>query len=74
MIYHSQIHKIRRGKVSASINRTKGRLSIKEDWPVPSDSIAKIVASGLLAAVTIDIEDDVTVTVDDGCTLLAIDI
>ena len=32
-------------------------LSIKEDWPVPSDSIAKIVASGLLAAVTIDIEE-----------------
>ena len=32
-------------------------LSIKEDWPVPEDSIAKIVASGLLAAVTIDIEE-----------------
>ena len=43
--------------------RTKGKtsyrllLSIKQDWPVPKDSIAKIVASGLLAAVTIDIEE-----------------
>ena len=35
-------------------------LSIKQDWPVPEDSIAKIVASGLLAAVTIDIEEGVS--------------
>ena len=37
-------------------------LSIQEDWPVPQDSIAKIVASGLLAAVTIDIEEGVSNT------------
>ena len=35
-------------------------LSIKEDWPVPQDSVAKIIASGLLAAVTIDIEEGVS--------------
>ena len=35
-------------------------LSIQEDWPVPNDSVAKIVASGLLAAVTIDIEEGVS--------------
>ena len=35
-------------------------LSIKQDWPIPGDSIAKIVASGLLAAVTIDIEEGVS--------------
>ena len=35
-------------------------LSIEKDWPVPSDSIAKIVASGLLAAVTIDIEEGIS--------------
>ena len=35
-------------------------LSIKQDWPVPEDSIAKIVASGLLAAVTIDIEEGIS--------------
>jgi phospholipid/cholesterol/gamma-HCH transport system substrate-binding protein len=32
-------------------------LSIEKEWPVPVDSIAKIVASGLLAAVTIDIAE-----------------
>jgi phospholipid/cholesterol/gamma-HCH transport system substrate-binding protein len=30
-------------------------LSIEKEWPIPIDSVAKIVASGLLAAVTIDI-------------------
>lgn len=39
--------------------RTRYRvtLSIEKDWPVPVDSIAMIVASGLLAAVTIDIAE-----------------
>ena len=32
-------------------------LSIEKEWPIPVDSIAKIVASGLLAAVTIDIAE-----------------
>lgn len=32
-------------------------LSIQEKWPIPDDSIAKVVASGLLAAITIDIEE-----------------
>lgn len=32
-------------------------LSIQRDWPIPEDSLAKMVASGLLAAVTIDIEE-----------------
>ena len=48
-----------------SINpiRSEGRtsyrltLSIEKDWPIPADSIAKILASGLLAAVTIDIAE-----------------
>ena len=32
-------------------------LSIQEKWPIPEDSIAKIVASGLLSAITIDIQE-----------------
>tara|TARA_R110002072_G_scaffold32211_8_gene98635 strand:- start:11855 stop:12865 length:1011 start_codon:yes stop_codon:yes gene_type:complete len=32
-------------------------LSIEKEWPIPVDSIAKIIASGLLAAVTIDIAE-----------------
>lgn len=32
-------------------------LSIEEDWPIPQDSTAKIIRSGLLAAVTIDIAE-----------------
>ena len=36
------------------------QLSIQRDWPVPEDSVAKIVASGLLAAVTIDIEEGIS--------------
>ena len=42
--------------------RTQGQmryrltLSIQEDWPIPEESVAKIIASGLLAAVTIDIQ------------------
>lgn len=36
------------------------RLSIQENWPIPNDSIAKIVASGLLAAITIDIQEGIS--------------
>ena len=35
-------------------------LSIEKEWPIPIDSVAKIVASGLLAAVTIDITEGVS--------------
>jgi phospholipid/cholesterol/gamma-HCH transport system substrate-binding protein len=35
-------------------------LSIREEWPMPEDSIAKIVASGLLAAITIDIQEGIS--------------
>lgn len=38
------------------------RLSIQENWPIPDDSIAKIVASGLLAAITIDIQEGISET------------
>ncbi len=42
-------------------------LSIEKEWPIPVDSIAKIVASGLLAAVTIDIaEGDSDVLLEPG--------
>ncbi|HSR62549.1 MAG TPA: MlaD family protein [Gammaproteobacteria bacterium] len=39
--------------------RTRYRLSlsIEKDWTIPDDSVAQIVASGLLAAITIDIEE-----------------
>lgn len=39
--------------------KTKYRLtlSIEKEWPIPDDSVARIVASGLLAAVTIDIAE-----------------
>lgn len=32
-------------------------LSIEKEWPIPVDSLAKIIASGLLAAMTIDIAE-----------------
>ncbi len=35
--------------------RFKVALALRADWPVPSDSTAMVAASGLLAAVTIDI-------------------
>ena len=35
-------------------------LSIQQGWQVPEDSIAKIVVSGLLAAVTIDIQEGIS--------------
>ncbi len=33
------------------------RLSVTEDWRIPADSIAKVVASGLLSAMTIEIKE-----------------
>lgn len=32
-------------------------LTIQQSWPIPEDSLARVVASGLLAAVTIDIKE-----------------
>jgi len=32
-------------------------LDIKKDWKIPSDSVAAVVASGLLSAITIDIKE-----------------
>ena len=37
-------------------------LSIQEDWPIPDDSVARIIASGLLAAITIDIREGTSST------------
>lgn len=31
------------------------RLEVKHDWPIPTDSVARVAASGLLAAVAIDV-------------------
>ena len=40
-------------------NRTKYRLNldIQKNWKIPSDSVAEVVASGLLSAITIDIKE-----------------
>ena len=40
-------------------NRTHYRLNlnIEKDWKIPSDSVAAVVASGLLSAITIDIKE-----------------
>ena len=37
-------------------------LSVAKDWGIPSDSIASIVASGLLSAITIDIKEGTSQT------------
>ena len=46
-------------------NRTRYRLDldIEKDWKIPSDSIAAVVASGLLSAITIDIKEGSSKTV-----------
>jgi phospholipid/cholesterol/gamma-HCH transport system substrate-binding protein len=31
-------------------------LSVQHDWPIPKDSVARVAASGILAAVTVDIK------------------
>lgn len=31
------------------------RMSVRQDWPIPKDSVARVAASGLLAAVSLDI-------------------
>jgi len=44
--------------------RTRYRLtlSIVKDWNIPSDSIASVIASGLLSAITIDIKEGISKT------------
>jgi phospholipid/cholesterol/gamma-HCH transport system substrate-binding protein len=37
-------------------------LSVKKDWQIPSDSVARIIASGLLSAITIDINEGMSTT------------
>ena len=37
-------------------------LSVQRDWPIPDDSVARIIASGLLAAITIDIREGQSTT------------
>lgn len=37
--------------------RYRVEFSVVKDWPIPEDSVARIVASGLLSAVTIDIKE-----------------
>lgn len=37
--------------------RYRVEFSVEKGWPIPADSVAKIVASGLLAAVSLDIEE-----------------
>lgn len=42
--------------------RYKVSFGIREDWKVPSDSIAQIVSSGLLGGISIDIKEGVSTT------------
>ncbi len=37
--------------------RYRVKITVEKEWPIPEDSIATMIASGLLSAITIDIEE-----------------
>jgi phospholipid/cholesterol/gamma-HCH transport system substrate-binding protein len=64
-----QVGQVERLEPIRTAGKTSYRLalSIEKGWPVPVDSVANIVASGLLAAVTIDIaEGDSNLLIEPG--------
>lgn len=45
---------------SGSETRYRVELALREDWPIPSDSVAQLISSGLLADVSVGIREGVS--------------